>query len=295
MKIVTFYSYKGGTGRSLALANIATRLAESERRVCLLDFDLEAPGLHYKFSNALENQGITIKSGIVDYIYQYTNEGVLANSLAEYCYSFPATKNSFQITMLPAGNIDSKDYWKKLSSINWYDFLYSNDAGLSFLLSLKEKIRKEINPDYLLIDSRSGVTEISGIALSILADEVVIFAANNKENLDGTIKIMKSISDPVNRIIGSIPKITFVLSKAPITSDAFDKAKEQKIINEIRNKFDGLVNDIKVLHSDRELEEKEEIKIGYGDDKSGSQISRDYLDLFESLTINDLLKKNKLS
>ncbi|MBK7057003.1 MAG: AAA family ATPase [Leptospiraceae bacterium] len=43
MKTVTFYSYKGGVGRTLALANIAMRLSEFGKKVCILDFDLEAP------------------------------------------------------------------------------------------------------------------------------------------------------------------------------------------------------------------------------------------------------------
>ena len=46
MKTITFYSYKGGTGRSLALANAARYLARLEFKVVALDFDLEAPGLH---------------------------------------------------------------------------------------------------------------------------------------------------------------------------------------------------------------------------------------------------------
>ena len=48
MKTLTFYSYKGGVGRSLALVNIATRLSEFGKKVCIIDFDLEAPGLHLK-------------------------------------------------------------------------------------------------------------------------------------------------------------------------------------------------------------------------------------------------------
>ena len=42
MKTLTFYSYKGGVGRSLALVNIATRLSEFGKKVCIIDFDLEA-------------------------------------------------------------------------------------------------------------------------------------------------------------------------------------------------------------------------------------------------------------
>ena len=45
-KIFTFYSYKGGTGRSLALSNVAWILAGNGCRVLIVDWDLEAPGLH---------------------------------------------------------------------------------------------------------------------------------------------------------------------------------------------------------------------------------------------------------
>ena len=45
MHIVTFYSFKGGVGRTLALVNIGIELAQTGKRVLLVDFDLEAPGL----------------------------------------------------------------------------------------------------------------------------------------------------------------------------------------------------------------------------------------------------------
>lgn len=43
-RIVTFYSYKGGTGRTMALANTAWILAANGKRVLAVDWDLEAPG-----------------------------------------------------------------------------------------------------------------------------------------------------------------------------------------------------------------------------------------------------------
>lgn len=47
--IITFYSYKGGTGRSMSLANTAWILASNGCRVLVVDWDLEAPGLHRFF------------------------------------------------------------------------------------------------------------------------------------------------------------------------------------------------------------------------------------------------------
>ena len=47
--VVTFYSFKGGTGRTMALANVAWILASTGMRVLAVDWDLEAPGLHRYF------------------------------------------------------------------------------------------------------------------------------------------------------------------------------------------------------------------------------------------------------
>ena len=52
--VITFYSYKGGTGRTMALANIAWILAANGKRVLAVDWDLEAPGLHRFFHPFLD-------------------------------------------------------------------------------------------------------------------------------------------------------------------------------------------------------------------------------------------------
>jgi MinD-like ATPase involved in chromosome partitioning or flagellar assembly/thioredoxin-like negative regulator of GroEL len=292
MRTITFYSYKGGVGRSLALANIATRLSEFGRQVCLLDFDLEAPGLHYKFATPIANNAKKIKKGLVDYIHQFTSCGILADSLREFSYSwFPFPQSC--MTLIPAGDPDgeSGEYWKQLSSINWYELLYENQNGLAFLLDLKEKIRRELNPDYLLVDSRTGISEMSGITLSLLADDVVVFSANNEENLEGSKRIIRSISDPDRMVLNKSPKVTFVLCRVPFTESPEDRAKEQNLITKIKRDFG--IGDLTVIHSDRDLEEKEQIKIGYDKDESIVQISKDYLELFEKLTIKDLKPNEK--
>ena len=43
--IYTFYSFKGGVGRTMALANVAALLAKWGYSVLVVDWDLEAPGL----------------------------------------------------------------------------------------------------------------------------------------------------------------------------------------------------------------------------------------------------------
>ncbi len=58
-KIVTFYSYKGGTGRTMALANVAWILASNGLKVLVVDWDLDSPGLHKYFHPFLDPAKIT--------------------------------------------------------------------------------------------------------------------------------------------------------------------------------------------------------------------------------------------
>ncbi|WP_040334062.1 AAA family ATPase [Candidatus Magnetobacterium casense] len=48
--VITFYSYKGGVGRSFILANVSVLLSKWGYRVLCIDWDLEAPGLSHYFA-----------------------------------------------------------------------------------------------------------------------------------------------------------------------------------------------------------------------------------------------------
>ncbi len=71
-QIITFYSYKGGTGRTMALANVAWILAANGNRVLVADWDLESPGLHRFFHPFLAEEEVRYSSGVIDLIRQYT-------------------------------------------------------------------------------------------------------------------------------------------------------------------------------------------------------------------------------
>ena len=288
MKTITFYSYKGGVGRSLALSNIAIRLSELKKKVCVLDFDLEAPGLQFKFNNY--NLSKEIEKGIVDYIDEFTTKQTIPKSIKDFSLDLLPPTNLFEkIQLIPAGNIDNPLYWKKLSCINWASMFYEEESkGVEFFLDLKRKIETELQPDFLLIDSRTGITDIAGITLKLLADEAVILAANNQENLYGSKKIIKSLVDADNSLFGKPPKITFILTRLPYTDTAKDKEKEFAIVKrrtlEFQKEIPNIKLDILVIHSDRRLEENETHLIGDDYEAKTVSISNDYLKIFDALT-----------
>lgn len=297
MKTITFYSYKGGVGRTLALSNIAKRLAEFGKKVCILDFDLEAPGLHIKLEDQIEKQGI--QSGIVDYIYEFSTKGTIPNDISMYSTKLKSPKNMFFIA---AGNTLPNDYWMKLAQINWWKLFYSEQSeGIPFFLDLKEKIKLKYNPDYLLIDSRTGITELSAITISILADSVIFFAANNKENIQGCKHVLRSISNSENNLFGIKKDVHFVLSRIPNPERPDEKTKEEALVSKIFSEFNEFkenqninIKSFNVLHSDRELEMEERVKIGYDFEKTSGVISKEYLNLFNNLTKEDFTKNEKI-
>src|SRR6201989_1988398 len=86
-EIITFYSYKGGTGRTMALANVACLLAERagpEEQVLVIDWDCEAPGLHRFFPprlvkpSAAFDLGLDATSGLID-LFVSLSEAVSAD------------------------------------------------------------------------------------------------------------------------------------------------------------------------------------------------------------------------
>lgn len=295
MKTITFYSYKGGVGRTLSLVNIANQLEEFGKKVCIIDFDLEAPGIEQKYKNYIHEE---IKGGLVDYIYEFAVNNNLPESIKDYTVAIKHMEGNK--TLIPAGNTTKSEYWRKLSRISWWDMFYRDSSeGIPFFLDLKEKIKKEINPDYLLIDTRTGITEISSITMSLLADTIVLFAANNEENICGIEQIIRTVTRKENNLFNKQKDIHFVLTRIPLPVRPEEVSIEEEIKNQVKERVnesfeeeDQEVKSFNVIHSDRDTEISGRASICYRfnrkDDNIKSTIIPEYLSLFESLISNEI-------
>lgn len=209
--IVTFYSYKGGVGRTLALANIACFLAEDQehpQRVLVWDFDLEAPGLYGLFRPKKP-----VKRGFVDMAYEFANMGDVPD-LDQYIY----TSQVHGIDVLPAGQVDAS-YCEKLQSIDWLRFFDSDptDAG-PFFGRLAEELSGEKHAyDYVLIDSRTGLNDQAGISTQVLPNLLVVLFRLTDQNLDGLeylLPVMKGQLATREKEVGFLPVASQVGSAA---------------------------------------------------------------------------------
>ena len=183
---ITFYSFKGGVGRTLALANVATLLAEDATdpcRVLVWDFDLAAPGLQQVVGCSWKGN----KAGFIDYVTKYI-QSATTESIKEYIHP-TATPG---LDVLPAGYLD-RSYSKKLERIRWRE-MYKRARGFDFIEATRKQIAGLDPPyDYVLIDSLTGYSDVGGICVNQLPDAVVLIFRLNRQNLSGITTVYNSI------------------------------------------------------------------------------------------------------
>ena len=204
---VTFYSYKGGVGRTMALANVAAMLAKEGRRVLLIDFDLEAPGL-----DAFEGLGCAKgNSGVVEYVAEYlaTGKAPPIGSFVRECVP-SSTHLRGKLWLMPSGKKDQQ-YNRDRARINWTE-LYDKYDGERFIENWKADIEKTYSPDYVLIDSRTGLTDVGGICTLHLPQLVVLIYALNDQNIHGIAGVARAVSKAENT---RPPQLLTVASPVP--------------------------------------------------------------------------------
>jgi hypothetical protein len=299
VKTITFYSYKGGVGRTLLLANVAKYLCRFGQRVFALDFDLEAPGLHYKLTPEFPEAGNRL--GVVDYIYSFAVENrPRPDSLRDYVTE--VDRNDMLgglIHLMPAGNVPTAEYWRHLARIDWHDLFNSEQArGVPFFLELKAQIEKEFAPDYLLIDSRTGLTEIGGVATTVLPDAIVCLLLNSRENLDGAREVLRGICR-TRRLRDQGPVETLpVVARLLASGDS----SEAEILETVRTFLNEDAPDIEdnlcfsrmlALHTEPRLEAEESLLLGSGA-SFDSPLFRDYIHLFARLVPAEVMMPHLL-
>jgi len=288
MKTITFYSYKGGTGRSLALANAAIYLTTLGFRVAALDFDLEAPGLHYKFSRSDDGSAIAVRTGLVDYILAFIVEGQVKSPLREFLVSLPVPGTSDQMLyLIPAGDVPSSDYWAKLARLNWHELFYSKGAkGVQIFMELKARISEELKPDFLLVDSRTGITEMGGVATTLFADKLICLVSPTRENMQGARAVLRSLKRSRRETEGSDLEIIIAVSRLPVMKDGdAERDMMSKILSEMNEEADNPMDtldcqEVFILHSETALQIRESLRVGSGVNPDDSILLRDYLRLF---------------
>jgi MinD-like ATPase involved in chromosome partitioning or flagellar assembly len=207
-EIITFYSYKGGAGRSMALANVACLLAqkqEVDKDILMIDWDLEAPGLHQffhgRFDDTRDGQGNLPSGqlGLIDLFYEIRNrlekskpqENFLEDIFLEVdIQKYIAKVNHLPLFLMPAGKFDDWLYSTRVNEFDWATFF---DNFPLVIAQFAQYLRKKFS--YVLIDSRTGYTDTSGICTSLMPEKLVTVFTPNRQSLSGVVELIRRALD----------------------------------------------------------------------------------------------------
>jgi len=222
-QIITFYSYKGGTGRSMALANIAYLLAKEwagNEKVLMIDWDLEAPGLHQFFHRRFTgSKGELInlpdeQLGLIDLFYEMKTrleKGVPEEIPDKFFEDLNIEKYIAQLDipslfMMPAGKNDDGLYSSRVNVFDWEDFFNTYPTVIP---RFADYLRKKFK--YVLIDSRTGNTDISNICTSLMPEKLVVVFTPNRQSLTGIVDLIRNATDYRKQSDDLRPLIVFPL------------------------------------------------------------------------------------
>lgn len=224
-QVITFYSFKGGVGRTMALANIAVLLSQWGYKTLMIDWDLEAPGLENFFKDYIDIGETTKKKGLIDILTAKPGSPI---SWRDLLIPFTVKDGKQPLHLLAAGD-RSNDYFNKVRNFDVNVFYEEKDGG-----NLIENLRQEWKDayDFVLVDSRTGITDNGGICTIQLPDTLVLLFTATDMGFNG-------ILDVAERAVKSQQKLPFdrmKLVSLPVPA-RFDTLTEFKKSQEWLDKF----------------------------------------------------------
>lgn len=187
-RTIAIHSFKGGTGKSTITANVAVALASQGKRVCVMDMDLEGPGLHVIF-------------GVDPNKVQYTLNDVLLDKVQP---------GQAAISMNGSlGLNDTGELYFTPASVNVTQMLQTLRTGfeLESFSSAISKLQNQFKLDYLLIDTHPGLENDTLLAMSA-CDHLLIVSRIDQQDIFGTgvlVQIAENLGKPTHLVLNMIP------------------------------------------------------------------------------------------
>ena len=258
----------------MALANAAVELAQRGRKVLVVDFDLEAPGLDTFDILRPAAEG----PGVIDFVGEY-----LASGQAPEIEGFVSEATVDGLWFMRSGA--QQRYAASFGQIGWQE-LYEQRNGYLLLEDMKAQWKQVLQPDYVLIDSRTGHTDTCGICTRQLPDAVTILFFPNEQNLRGLTKVVQDIRSEANAPAKRTIATHFVMSSVPDLDD------EDNILRGMLDKFKanlGFEVEPHVIHRYDSLSLLNQVV--FTRDRPRSRLAREYCGLVDQIVGGNLEDK----
>lgn len=229
--IVAFYSFKGGVGRTTALAACAWQWAAAGQRVAVVDLDLEAPGLGTLMEAATPR-------GVIDFIVDHVACGA-ATLDGVWAPAHACRDQATNIQVFPAGQL-TRNFVEKLARL---DFAETTDvapegnggpAAQALRAMLKLVAAQEPAPNVILLDARAGLHDLAGLSLAGLAHVDVLFCRANEQGYQG-LDLTLDILVRRRSASGLLPVIVRAMAPPPGTPE--DMAESEEFATRVQEMF----------------------------------------------------------
>ena len=180
---------------------------------------------------------------------------------------------------MPSGRNDT--YAATLGQIDWVD-LYERRDGYVLFEDLRKQWSRAVQPDYVLIDSRTGHTDSSGICTRQLPDSVVILFFPNEQNLRGLTQVVRDIRAEADEPRRKNIALHFVMSNVPDLDD------EDLILKDKISAFQeqlGFQRDPMVVHRYDSLSLLNQVV--FSKDRPRSRLAHEYSEIVREISIRN--------
>lgn len=183
------HSFRGGTGKSNATANVAVLMATEGLRVGVIDTDIQSPGIHVLFGMDEKR----IKNSLNDYLWgkceieeaAYDVTPLLDASIQGQVYLIPSSIRAGEIArVLREG----------------YDIGLLNDGF--------QELLERLQLDVLVIDTHPGLNEETLLSIAI-SDVLAIILRPDQQDYQGT-----GVTVEVARKL-DVPRMVLIVNKVP--------------------------------------------------------------------------------
>lgn len=214
--ILVFYSFKGGVGRSTALAAFAVQRARSGERVAVIDADFDAPGIGTLLTADVE--GAEARYGVVDYLLERPLGEVDLSDYFHVCRR-DSVASPGEIYVFPSGTVDD-EYLGKLARLDLEPGL-NRTFGIRTLL---EDVRNKLKPNWILVDLRAGLADPAGELLSGLGHLHVLFGTFSRQSWLGLRLAIDRLGR--QRLVQGEPQSECVIVQAMVRDIAVDDSQK---------------------------------------------------------------------
>jgi MinD-like ATPase involved in chromosome partitioning or flagellar assembly len=223
-KIISIHSFRGGTGKSNVTANLAAQAAMAGKRVAIVDTDIQSPGIHVLFGLDEDSMGKTLN----DYLHDKCGITEVALLVGRSDNPQPGV-----------AQLGEKFLWLVPSSIKTGEIsrILRDGYDVNLLNKGLKTLRRDLQLDYLFIDTHPGLNEETLLSIGI-SDEMVIILRPDQQDFQGT-----AVTLDVARSL-DVPEIRLMVNKA------LPKYEPQKIRSFTEETFQAPVAGVLPLSED---------------------------------------------